>query len=504
MSTASALHSTALLTAVSLFSQAVSFVYRVFLSRMVGSEVMGLYQLVMPVSSVLMSLTAVGFTVACSNLTAKYRATGNLRAAAQTIRTCLTCFLTAFAVVALFAVPLSDFISVRLLGDARSRLGILLLLPCVLLTGLENIHKHSFYGAGQVRPPAFTEICEQLIRTGAVLGLLHAFLPLNPERTVAVILCGMILCEIFSALTLTLLSRRFLGKTPPGEGIAPSALRRSVLHIALPIGWTSLLGTLMGAATSVIIPQRLVRAGANVSTAMSQFGILCGMTLPLLNLPTAFLSALGLVLLPRLARSAALGRTDLCRQQAHRSLSAVSFLIFPATTLLAVLAPTLAQSLFHQPEAARFALPLAIAVALSGLESVLAFCLNGLGKQTCTARNGLICGGVQLLITWYRMGIPGVGLRGYVEALLLSTILGLFLHWLSLRRFLALPFRPFSWLIAPALSSLLAGLCVRLLLPILTHAGIPPLPGCLIGLLFGFVLYFSAMTAQGQLPHRKS
>ena len=242
MHTMSALRSTALLTAVSLFSQAVGFVYRVFLSRMVGSEIMGLYQLVLPLSSVFMSLTAVGFTVACSNLTARYRATGNHRAAAQTVRTCLRGFLCAFAVVALLAAPLSDFISVHLLGDARSRLAILLLLPCVLLTGLENIHKHSFYGAGQVRPPAFTEICEQVIRSGAVLGLLWVFLPQNPERTVGLIVCGMILCEVFSALTLALLYRRFMGRNPAGEGVEPAALRRSVAHISIPIGWTALLG----------------------------------------------------------------------------------------------------------------------------------------------------------------------------------------------------------------------------------------------------------------------
>ena len=44
---------------------------------------MGLYQLVMPVSAVLMSLTAVGFTVACSNLSARYLATGDRRGAGQ-------------------------------------------------------------------------------------------------------------------------------------------------------------------------------------------------------------------------------------------------------------------------------------------------------------------------------------------------------------------------------------------------------------------------------------
>ncbi len=493
----SALSSTALLTAVSFFSQGVGFVYRVALSRLVGSEVMGLYQLVMPVFSVLLSLTAVGFTAASSNLSARYLATGDRRGAGQVVRQCVLGFLCSFLVVAALAAPLSDAISVHLLGDARARLGLLLLLPCVLLTGLENIHKHFFYGAGAVRGPAFTEICEQLIRSGAVLGLLWRFLPQSPERTVGLIVCGMILCEVFSALTLTLLYRRAMGRNRSGTGVEPSMLRKKVFSIALPIGWTALLGNLMGAWTAVLIPQRLVRAGQNVSQAMSAFGVLCGMTLPLLSLPTAFISAMGLVLLPRLAQAAALGKRELVRSRIARALTVTAWLILPASALLAVLAPPLAQLLFREPAAGAFALPLALAVALSAFETVLAVCLNALGKQSLSARNALICGAVQLFLTWLRMGSPGVGLRGYVEALLLSTVLGLGLNWVSLSRAAHLRPRLFQWLVAPGLASLLAALCVRPLFPILRGTGLGPGTACLICLSFGTVLYLCAMTAQG-------
>ncbi len=497
MKAMSALSSTVLLTAVSFFSQAVGFVYRVLLSRLVGSEVMGLYQLVMPAFSVLLSLTAVGFTAACSNLSARYLATGDRRGAGQVVRQCVLGFLTAFLVVAALAAPLSDAISVYLLGDARARLGLLLLLPCVLLTGLENIHKHFFYGAGAVRGPAFTEICEQLIRSGAVLGLLWRFLPQNPERTVGLIVCGMILCEIFSALTLTLLYRKALGRAPAGKGAKRAILRRRVWGIALPIGCTALLGNLMGAWTAVLIPQRLVHSGQNVSAAMSAFGVLCGMTLPLLNLPTAFISAMALVLLPKLAQAAAIGDQVLLRRRISKALTVTAFLILPACALLAVLSPPLARLLFRESTAGAFAAPLALAVVLSSFETVLAVCLNGLGKQTVTARNGLICGAVQLFLTWQRMGVPEVGLRGYVEALLLSTILGLWLNWRALSRAVSLRPQLFRWLVAPGLSALLSSLCVRLLYPILEGVGMGPGTGCLVCLVFGSVLYYCAMTAQG-------
>lgn len=498
----SAFQSTLLLTAVSFFSQAVGFFYRVLLSRMVGAEIMGLYQLIMPASAVLMSLTAVGFTVACSNLSAQYRARGNLWAADRVVRTCILGFLCAFGVVALVAVPLSDVISVRLLGDARSQLGLLLLLPCVLLTGLENIHKHSFYGASHVGPPALTEICEQVIRTGAVLGLLWHFLPQNPERTVGLIVCGMILCEIFSALTLAFLYRRATGRHPAGETVPQDILRSKVFHIALPIALTSLLGNLMGAANAVIIPQQLVRSGQGVSESMASFGILSGMTIPLLTLPTAFISAMGLVLLPRLAQATALGRKDLCRRRATKALSAAAWLTLPTAALLAVLAPHLGRTLFREEGVGQFALPLAVIVVLSCFESVLTVCLNGLGKQALVAKDGLVCGAVQLFVTWWRVGTPGVGLRGYVEALFVSTVLGVFLHWHSLHHAIGLQFQPFAWVVAPGLSALLAGLWVNLLFPLLLRSGLGEGYSCLICLLFGALLYFCAMAAQGVVTRR--
>ena len=196
----SLLSGAALLTAVGLFSQLVGFGYRIVLSRLVGAETMGLYQLIMPVYSTLMSLTAIGLTVAVSTLSARYEALGDRGAVRQTRNRALALFFVAAIPLGALLVIFSDPISVYLLGDARTQLGIVLLVPCVLLTGVENLHKHCFYGIGQIRPPALTETVEQLIRTGAVLGLLILLLPRNREETVGIIVTGMVLCEIFSAV----------------------------------------------------------------------------------------------------------------------------------------------------------------------------------------------------------------------------------------------------------------------------------------------------------------
>lgn len=491
-------YGTLLLTATGLANQLLGFFYRILLSRLIGAEVMGLYQLVLPVQAVLMSLTAVGLTAAVANLTSEFQALGNRAAARQVLGRCLVLLCGLLVLPALVVVLFSDPISVYLLGDARTRLGLVLLLPCVLLTGVENLHKHAFYGAGAIRPPAFTELLEQLVRTVAVLGLLVLFLPQNPERTVGLIVTGMVLCEVCSAVTLSLLYRRRQGQLgTAGQRLPRRALDRRIAAIALPIAVTALLGNLMGSVCAILIPQKLVQGGMEVSAAISAFGVMFGMALPLLNLPTAFIAALGLVLVPRLAESSALRRTGEIHRRISKAMLATSVLMLPAMAFLVVLGPTLGQVLFHEPSVGDYLAPLALATALSCYQSVLACSLNGVGRQSAAARNALICGGVELVLVFLTVGRPGVGLMGYVLAALVSSLAGVMLGMVSLWRATGLRPQLFQWLTAPGLAALLMGLLTNLLFRVLTDRGLDGAPAAGVCLAFGAVVYLAALNAQG-------
>lgn len=495
----SALYGTALLTASSLCSQVLGFGYRILLSRMIGAETMGLYQLIMPVYSVLMAVCAVGLTVAVATLSSQRSALGDHAGVARMLRRCLGLFLLLFLPCAAVVAAASDPISVYLLGDARTRLGLVLLLPCILLTGVENLHKHYFYGTGNVRPPALSELLEQCVRTAAVLGLLAMFLPQDPERTVGLIVVGMTVCEAVSSCLLVTLYRRHTAHLPrPGRG-REVGLTRTIGAIALPVSLTALLGNLISSATAVLIPQRLVAAGTPVSRAMSSFGVLCGMTLPMLSLPTVALGTMGLILVPKLAESTALGRPDLARRRAGKALSVTSLLMMPAMALMAAVGPALGELLFHEPEAGRYILPLSLAMLLSSYQGVLGSVLNGVGRQGLAARNAILCGALQLALTYILMGIPGVGLGGYVAGTVLCSALGLMLNWADAARVLELKFRFFRWCAAPALASVLTGLCARLLFRSLCARGLPQGGGAAVCLLFGGVLYLAALQAMGAL-----
>ena len=482
--TTSAGQGAVLLTVLGAVSQLLGFGYRVALARMVGAQVMGLYQLLMPMYAVVLSLTAVGLTAAVSNLTAQYLARGNSRGADQALRACLKLFLLVLLPVGGWLIFASDFVSVVLLGDARTQLGLILLVPCVALTGVENFHKHWFYGAGLVRPPAVTELCEQLVRSAAVLGLLWLFLPQYPERAVGLVVAGMVICEVFSAVTLAVLYRRRrrgdFGLAGPGE---PGAVRRRrIAAIALPVGLNALLGNLLGAANAALIPQKLVEGGMAREDAIAQLGVVCGMTLPMLALPTVFLGALD--------------RWDRVRQLAQRALSVVGVLALPAMAWMAVVGPTLGRLLFGRPVDG-YLLPLAVVMALSCFCSVLGAILNGVGRQGTVASVSLLGGGVQLALTLVLVPLPGVGMGGYVVGALVSAGLEALLCLVLTLRHTGLALRPLPWLIAPGLAALLSALTMALLQRRLLACGLGALPSAGACLVFGVVLYLAALSAQG-------
>lgn len=492
----SLMYGTVLLTFSGLFGQVVGFFYRIALARLIGPETLGLYQLIMPVYAVLSSITTVGLTVAASTLSAKCQARRDYAGICRVRKSCLVCLVCLLLPVAVVTIAASDPISVYLLGDARTRTGLILLLPCILLTGIENIQKHCFFGMGLVRPPAFSEMAEQVIRAVAVLGLLLLFLPLGGEGTVGVIVLGMVVCEVFSAATLTLLFRRHIGSCAPCV-CGASGRYREIGRIALPVGGTSLLGNLMGSANAVLIPQLLVKGGKTAAEAMSAFGVINGMTIPMLLMPTAFIGALGLLLVPKLAQAVALDRRDEARTQLSRVMAATSCVLLPCMAMLVVIGPTLGRLLFKDARAGEMILPLAVGVVFTGYQAVLGSALNGLGKQSAAAGNMLLSDGVQLAFTYFLVGDPRIGLAGYATGLWVSSLLGAALNWRSVQRAIDLKGQTFSWAVAPVLSASLMALCCRLLFYHLLDAGLGSAPTCLATAAFGAVLYLAALQAQG-------
>lgn len=467
------LKSVSLLALAGAVSQGVGFLYRVLLARLVPAEHLGLYHLVMPVYSVLSAVCLSGLSVCSVRLTARYRALGSTAAVRALLGRLVQLFLLLFAGACLVLIPGSGLLAERFLGTPDARGGVLLLLPLLLFTGFENIHKNYFHGSGTVGPPALSEVLEQLLRCGLVCLLLIVVAPGDGRGAVACILTGMVGCELWSGGLMTVWARKHLRSRPAtGEKPARRELDGHIRSLAVPVAAANLLGAVTGSLCSMMLPGRLELSGLSRTAALEQYGILFSMAAPLAMLPAALLGPLNTVLVPRLCGAAALGETSGIRRRIHKALAAVSYLLLPCAALIYVLGPGLLRLIFHTEQGGEYMAPLAVLLALSGYQGVLGTALSAIGGQQEAAGANLVAGAAHLALSWRLAAVPGVGLLGYLwaDGLVSSLCTVWFFLRLRARCGLGLRLRP---LLEPGLAALGAGLWAALAAKTLRAAPLP-------------------------------
>lgn len=229
--------------------------------------------------------------------------------------------------------------------------------------------------------------------------------------------------------------------------------------------------------------------------AMSEFGVLCGMTLPLLALPTGFIGALCLVMVPDLSRRTARGDRRAAAGFLDRVMSATSLLMAPAMALLAVVGPTIGRAMFRDDRVGELILPLAVGTLLGCWQSVLSGALNGLGLQAKGARNAILSDAVQLAFTFF--AVPRWGLPGFAAGFVVSGIVGAGLNLASVLRAAELRARWFRWFGRPLLAAVFMGLWCHLFFRVMLDAGCGQGWSALACAALGLVLYAAALLAQG-------
>lgn len=484
-----------ILTIGNICSQLLGFAYRIALSRMIGSEGMGLFQLIFPFYSLALTIAVSGIGVAVSRLSAEYIALRNYLAIRQLIRRAIIVFVCIFGILSVFILIFAKGIASVFLGDERTQLALYALLPVIFLTGIENIHKHFFYGSREFNPPAISDLLEQVIRMSAVLLLLYLFLPQPDEHMLVIIVTGMLICEIFSSLFLRIIYKQRM-RNVPSDGKIEQGMTARIGKIAVPISIAGLCNKLLSTLIIIIIPRRLVVSGLTYPQAISAYGVLFGMTLPLLNLPSAMIVGLGLVMVPKLSENLALGNMRDARNKISRAITATSFLILPSVAILVPLGPQIGYLLFRQNVNEALLLPLAASTVFSLYMLVFGNILNGLGKQISASLNLIIGNGLELIMTFYLTAIPELGIYGYVVACIATTFLTAILNLRKVVQATGMNVEWRKWFITPGLSALMAALWCRWIY--LSIGGLIGSSAALVPALFtAALMYFLAVTIQG-------
>ena len=501
----SLLYGTFFLTAVNLVSQTLAFFYRIALTRIIGAENIGLYQLLMPVYVVITSFCYSGLTVAVSKLVAEKSAIGAQGEINSVLNSALKLFIAVSVVVSAAVYIFSGSIANGFVGDGRTQKALIVLLPCMILTGIENISKNYFYGINNVKIPAVMEIFEQIIRITAVIALLLIFYPSSDEDSVMLIAVGMVICEIFSAITLTFLRKHHLKKGNfKCKKAASKGIYKRLLMIAIPVCATNLSGSLMDSVNSVIIPRRLVASGLSAEEALESFGSLFGMSMPLFSLPTVFVGALCLIIVPSLSTLVAEEKHSEVKRKISKIFTSSITVTLPVTAFIIPISPYLNELLFGYREIESNTVLLAVATVLGAVQAISASVAYGLGKQRPTTFSFILGDYIQVAFTYFLVSLPSLRLNGYVLGLIASILVTVTINFVIILKTSGMRFQLYDWLLKPVFASLAVYFIATYSVSFFQKSGYAMLPAIIAVAIFCAIIYLALFKLLGKAkaPYR--
>ena len=210
-------------------------------------------------------------------------------------------------------------------------------------------------------------------------------------------------------------------------------------------------------------------AGVSAQEAMSSFGVMVGMTMPLLMLPTAFIHPLNTVLLPRFSQYSAKNNEAQTRRKAGKAIQITSILISVSLSIMLPLGNELAQLIYHQSSAGEHIFALSVATFFTFYHITTGSILNGIGMQKQASASIVVTGVSEILFTWLTVGSMGIG--GYALACVGSELVGVAMNFYWVIRSVKIKIQWKNWFLTPFLSGAAAGCSSWLIFFRLIQAG---------------------------------
>lgn len=436
-------------------SRIIGFFYRIFLSHTIGAEGMGIYQLIFPVYAMAFSLTSSGIQTAISRNVSARLALGDKEGARDNF---LVGLLMAFATAVLASIFIHEqaaWLANSILHESRCEPLIRLLSFALPFGSLHSSIAGYYYAIKKTHVPAISQLIEQVVRVSASYIVYIIMLDKGMEITPILVIIGMICEEAASALfsvTVTFFHFQKLKISSSLSHFVRPAMQ--ILQLSVPLTANKVLINLLQSIEAICIPLKLQLSGLTNSAALSVYGVLTGMSMPLVLFPSAITSAISIMLLPTVSEAQASGNDHRIARTIESTIEYSMILGILCTGVFLCFGNEMGSVIFKNQSAGDFIVILAWICPFLYLSSTLTSIINGLGKTFISFLQNAFSLGIRILFVWF--AIPRFGITGYLWGILISQLVMASISLFVLAHYAPFHFDSVHWVLKPGVTMLLS------------------------------------------------
>ncbi len=436
------LKGTFILIVAGLFTRMLGFINRIIIARVIGEEGIGLYMMAVPTLVLAITITQMGIPIAISKLIAEADATGNQRK----VKNILIVSLATTGIVSLIFCPLLFFsapwLTQTLFTDSRTYLPLITIVPVIPIIAISSVLRGYFQGKQQMKPFAYSQFIEQIVRISLIAFCTQLFLPYGIEYAAAAALLASVIGELASLLYLFVVfkmkknitvRKKFWTHLTNGKETF-----HELMHIALPATGSRLVGSFAWFFEPIVVAHSLAIAGITTSIATRQYGALTGYALPVLMLPSFITYSLATSLVPAISEAAANNQPRVIEHLLRQAIRLTLVTGGLSIVILYVFATPLLQFMYGTNTGDIFIKILAPFFLFYYLQGPFQAALHALNLATASLINSLIGAIVKTALIFALATRPELGIKGAALAIIIGIVLVTVLHYATLLKTLSL------------------------------------------------------------------
>jgi len=411
------------LTLAGILCRIIGFFFRIYLSRTFGAENIGIYQLLAPIIALVYSLAVYGFQTAISKLVAAEQALKHDSSFFLLSIGCL-CSLSISCILSYLVYQHAAFLAIHFLLEPRTASLLKILCLSFPLSAIHSCINGYFYGIKNAAFPSICQCMEQCVRVSSVYLLIIYMHNATTTPSISYAVIGMIMGEAASCLlSLTYLLFSRSKNTPPSIENSPRycALVGNLFLLAIPLSTSRVIQNALQSMEAVALPSMLQKYGLDTATALSHYGVLTGMTLPLVLFPTAVTGSIAVILMPEISQAQALGNKGRIENAFRKSVHICFIMGFLFTGILFLFSTPISLYVFKEPLCAGYIRTICFMCPFMYCNSTLSSIMHGLGKTISSFIFTVFTLSIRLALTY--LCVPHFGMQGYLLIMLISQIL---------------------------------------------------------------------------------
>ena len=452
-----------LLTAAGLITRIIGFFYRIFLSRTIGAEGMGLYQLIFPIYGIVFSLSVAPIQTSISRFVAAEKSSRREGGVITTLIAGILLSLGLTTLLAFFVYFNAEWISNEFLKEPRCTDLVKVLAISLPLGSIHSCINGYYYGIQKAVTPSVSQLVEQVIRVFAVYIISTVSMTNTGTVTPMAAVTGLVIGDAASMIYCVLSISLNAGSLGRISGIKKHA--KNILVFSAPLAVNRLLLSILHSIESVLIPIQLRLFGLSDVEAISLFGVFTGMAMPFIQFPSAIPNAIALMLLPEVAAATGVDGNGNTRE--NNKLSRSSGAGIGYSLLLGILCigvflvygEEMGIVIFNNKTAGTYISILSWLCPFMYLTTTLGSILNGLGDTTASFVHNVISVLIRLGFVFFL--VPQYGIMAYLWGALVSQIAITLLHYLTVRKKVSLRLNALRLIVWPTIILLVSLLIAK-------------------------------------------